>query len=311
MKIFARNKKIHSVGSLVKRLNQHRKEKRKIVFTNGCFDVLHCGHVDFLNFCKSKGGIVVVGINSDSSVKKIKGPERPINSERDRSLVLSGLESVDYISIFEELDPLNIIMKVKPDILIKGQGGGNGAGTNNYGIILTGSSGAVVTASGSASITLDGRGKGGAAGVNSNRINGSLAGGNVTLFADTDSGTDSIILTGPISGTGNLYLQPRTAATTVGIAGGAGTFNLSSAELDTIQSGFAGITIGRPDGTGLIAVGNGAGPGYTFNANTVIQNPGSGSGGIPPGKGLLGLTCQDTHCSFGRGAPKVLVVLLS
>ncbi len=179
------------------------------------------------------------------------------------------------------------------DILIKGQGGGTGAGTNNYGIVLTGTSGAVIISNGSANITLDGRGKGGAAGVNTNAINGSHTTGNVTLIADTDSGTDSIILTGPISGTGALLLEPLNAATTIGIAGGAGTFNLSSADLNTIQPGFASLTIGRANGTGPISFGNG-GAGYTFNANTVIQNPGLGSGGItvtgPISAGTSGLT---------------------
>jgi len=179
------------------------------------------------------------------------------------------------------------------DILIKGQGGGTGAGTNNYGIILTGASGAAITSNGSANITLDGRGKGGAAGVNTNAINGSHTTGNVTLIADTDSGTDSIILTGPISGTGALLLEPLDAATTIGIAGGAGAFNLSSADLNTIQPGFASLTVGRTNGTGPISFGNG-GAGYTFNANTVIRNPGLGSGGItvtgPISAGASGLT---------------------
>ncbi|MFA5292269.1 MAG: bifunctional heptose 7-phosphate kinase/heptose 1-phosphate adenyltransferase [Phycisphaerae bacterium] len=113
--------KIKSVDQLISQLKWHRGHKQKIVFTNGCFDVLHRGHIEFLSFCKKHGDIVVLGLNSDKSVKIIKGPERPINNQLDRAAVLSGLESVDYIVIFDEPDPLNIIKQVKPDVLVKGQ----------------------------------------------------------------------------------------------------------------------------------------------------------------------------------------------
>ena len=83
--------------------------------------MLHSGHIEFLKFCKSHGDIVVVGLNSDSSVKKIKGPDRPINNQHDRAAVLAALETVDYVTILNEPDPLNLIKKVKPDILVKGQ----------------------------------------------------------------------------------------------------------------------------------------------------------------------------------------------
>ncbi|MBN1974281.1 MAG: D-glycero-beta-D-manno-heptose 1-phosphate adenylyltransferase [Sedimentisphaerales bacterium] len=106
---------------LVDELNWHRKRHKKIVFTNGCFDVLHTGHVEYLKFCKSQGDIIVVGLNSDGSVKKIKGNDRPVNNQHDRALVLAALEMIDYITIFDEPDPLNLIKKVKPDILVKGQ----------------------------------------------------------------------------------------------------------------------------------------------------------------------------------------------
>ncbi|MHC4483410.1 MAG: D-glycero-beta-D-manno-heptose 1-phosphate adenylyltransferase, partial [Planctomycetota bacterium] len=99
----------------------HRSQNNTIVFTNGCFDVLHRGHIEFLKFCKSQGGIVVVGLNSDSSVKLIKGPDRPINNQYDRASVLAALETVDYIAVFDESEPLNLIKKVKPDVLVKGQ----------------------------------------------------------------------------------------------------------------------------------------------------------------------------------------------
>lgn len=113
--------KIRSDEQLINQLTQHRNHKQKIVFTNGCFDVLHRGHIEYLEFCKKQGDIVVLGLNSDQSIRSIKGPERPINNQLDRAAVLSGLESIDYIVIFEEADPLNIIMKVKPDILVKGE----------------------------------------------------------------------------------------------------------------------------------------------------------------------------------------------
>ncbi|MBW8042070.1 MAG: D-glycero-beta-D-manno-heptose 1-phosphate adenylyltransferase [Planctomycetes bacterium] len=112
--------KVHSIDFLLEQLRWQRKQKT-IVFTNGCFDVVHRGHTEFLKFCKSQGDIVVVGLNSDSSVKAIKGPERPINNQHDRSAVLAALETVDYITVFDEQEPLDLIKKVKPDILVKGQ----------------------------------------------------------------------------------------------------------------------------------------------------------------------------------------------
>jgi D-beta-D-heptose 7-phosphate kinase/D-beta-D-heptose 1-phosphate adenosyltransferase len=113
--------KIRPAESLVTELDWHRKQKEKIVFTNGCFDVLHRGHIEFLKFCKSHGDIIVVGLNSDSSVKKIKGPGRPINNQHDRAAVLAALETVDYVTIFDEPNPLNLIKKVKPNVLVKGR----------------------------------------------------------------------------------------------------------------------------------------------------------------------------------------------
>ncbi len=119
--IHGRNGKMRSVESLVRALARHRKQKRKIVFTNGCFDVLHRGHIEYLEFCRLQGDVVVVGLNSDSSVKIIKGPERPMNNQHDRAAVLAALEMVDYITLFDEPDPLNLIKNVKPDVLVKGQ----------------------------------------------------------------------------------------------------------------------------------------------------------------------------------------------
>jgi D-beta-D-heptose 7-phosphate kinase/D-beta-D-heptose 1-phosphate adenosyltransferase len=113
--------KVHLVDSLLTELALHRKQKKAIVFTNGCFDVLHRGHVEYLQFCRQQGDVVVVGINSDSSVMIIKGPGRPINNQHDRAAVLAALEMVDYITLFDEPDPLNLIKKVKPDVLVKGE----------------------------------------------------------------------------------------------------------------------------------------------------------------------------------------------
>lgn len=107
-------------GKLSSVMNRLRSQGKKIVFTNGCFDILHVGHVDYLAKARRMGDILVVGLNSDSSVKKIKGPGRPVNSERDRATVLSALSAVDYISIFSEPTPEKLITKVRPDVLVKG-----------------------------------------------------------------------------------------------------------------------------------------------------------------------------------------------
>ncbi|MFH1884326.1 MAG: bifunctional heptose 7-phosphate kinase/heptose 1-phosphate adenyltransferase [Planctomycetota bacterium] len=113
--------KVRSIEVLLDELTWHRKGKKTIVFTNGCFDVIHRGHIEYLEFCKSQGDVVVAGLNSDSSVKIIKGPARPINNQHDRAIVLAALEMVDYITLFDEPDPLNLIKKVKPDVLVKGE----------------------------------------------------------------------------------------------------------------------------------------------------------------------------------------------
>jgi D-beta-D-heptose 7-phosphate kinase/D-beta-D-heptose 1-phosphate adenosyltransferase len=117
----AKGGKVREHDSLVQELNWHRAQGEKIVFTNGCFDVIHRGHIEYLQFCKSHGDILVVGLNSDSSVKQIKGPDRPINNQKDRASVLAAMEAVDYVTIFDEPDPLALIEKVKPDVLVKGQ----------------------------------------------------------------------------------------------------------------------------------------------------------------------------------------------
>ena len=92
----------------------------RIVFTNGCFDLLHVGHVQYLREAKKLGDILVLGLNSDSSVKQLKGPSRPIQNENDRAEIISELKSVDYVVIFSDETPLKLIQEVKPDILVKG-----------------------------------------------------------------------------------------------------------------------------------------------------------------------------------------------
>ncbi|MCX5667587.1 MAG: D-glycero-beta-D-manno-heptose 1-phosphate adenylyltransferase [Candidatus Omnitrophica bacterium] len=112
--------KIKSAKNLAQILSALRPKGKKIVFTNGCFDILHVGHVDYLSKARRLGDVLVVGLNSDSSVKKLKGKDRPINKESDRAKVLSSLYFVDYITPFNETTPENLIKKVRPDILVKG-----------------------------------------------------------------------------------------------------------------------------------------------------------------------------------------------
>lgn len=112
--------KIVSLRTLQTKLAAARKQGQKVVFTNGCFDILHAGHVSVLEFSRSKGDILVVGLNSDESVRRLKGPSRPVNKQADRALVLAALESVSYVCIFKEDTPYNLIKAVRPDVLVKG-----------------------------------------------------------------------------------------------------------------------------------------------------------------------------------------------
>jgi len=97
-----------------------KNENKKIVFTNGCFDILHEGHVRYLNEAKKLGDLLVVGVNSDASVKRLKGQNRPINSESSRKFILENLKAIDMVEIFENDDPLELIKIVKPKVLVKG-----------------------------------------------------------------------------------------------------------------------------------------------------------------------------------------------
>ncbi len=93
---------------------------KKIVFTNGCFDLLHIGHVRYLQEAKKQGDVLIVGVNSDASVRRLKGSQRPIQNESDRAEILAALGCVDYSVIFEEDTPINLIKTVKPNVLVKG-----------------------------------------------------------------------------------------------------------------------------------------------------------------------------------------------
>lgn len=93
---------------------------KRIIFTNGCFDILHAGHVSYLEKAKQMGDVLVVGLNSDASARRIKGPGRPVNREKDRARVLAALEAVDYVTLFSEDTPLGLIKELRPHVLVKG-----------------------------------------------------------------------------------------------------------------------------------------------------------------------------------------------
>ncbi|MDP2855092.1 MAG: D-glycero-beta-D-manno-heptose 1-phosphate adenylyltransferase [Smithellaceae bacterium] len=112
--------KVLSREILKNKLEALRQEGKKIAFTNGCFDILHVGHVRYLKEAKKTADILVLALNSDSSVRAIKGEKRPLVSETERAEVLAALECIDFVTIFTELTPLEIICYLKPDILIKG-----------------------------------------------------------------------------------------------------------------------------------------------------------------------------------------------
>ncbi|MBW1966760.1 MAG: D-glycero-beta-D-manno-heptose 1-phosphate adenylyltransferase [Deltaproteobacteria bacterium] len=114
------NTKILDLPSLSAAVNRRRKAGQKMVFTNGCFDILHAGHVSYLESARHMGDYLVVGLNSDKSVRKIKGPGRPVNHEAMRAHVLAGLAAVDYVVIFDDPTPLHLIQTIIPNILVKG-----------------------------------------------------------------------------------------------------------------------------------------------------------------------------------------------
>ena len=112
--------KIMTRAKLAAFVKKAKAQGKKIVFTNGCFDILHAGHVSSIEFAKSKGDILVLGLNSDTSIRRLKGPKRPINTQADRALVIAALGAVDAVCLFSQDTPLELIKLVKPDILVKG-----------------------------------------------------------------------------------------------------------------------------------------------------------------------------------------------
>lgn len=109
-----------SLKRLVSEVEQLRAEGQKVAFTNGCFDIIHAGHVRYLKKARSLADVLVVGMNSDKSIKSIKGPDRPIVPESERAEVLCALESVDYVVLFGDPTPIKLIEAIRPDVLVKG-----------------------------------------------------------------------------------------------------------------------------------------------------------------------------------------------
>jgi rfaE bifunctional protein nucleotidyltransferase chain/domain len=114
------NAKIQSRAQLVRTLSRLHRQQKRIVFTNGCFDLLHVGHVTAFEKAKALGDVLVVGITSDASLKRLKGPKRPLVNEKDRARVLAALEAIDYITVFGEDTPYELVKALRPDILVKG-----------------------------------------------------------------------------------------------------------------------------------------------------------------------------------------------
>ncbi len=112
--------KIIKPDNIVSKIQALKKNGKKIVFTNGCFDILHAGHVRYLTAAGAEGDILIIGLNSDKSVELIKGNKRPVINELQRAEVLAALEAVNYVTIFDEPDPLKLVCRIKPDVLVKG-----------------------------------------------------------------------------------------------------------------------------------------------------------------------------------------------
>jgi D-beta-D-heptose 7-phosphate kinase/D-beta-D-heptose 1-phosphate adenosyltransferase len=109
-----------SRDDLVRLRQQMKGEGRTVVFTNGCFDIVHRGHVEYLQKAKALGDVLIVALNTDASVKRIKGPERPIVPQDDRAVVLAALRCVDYVCLFDEDTPYELLKAIEPDVLVKG-----------------------------------------------------------------------------------------------------------------------------------------------------------------------------------------------
>ena len=114
------NSKFVSINKLLLIVDDLRSKEKRIIFTNGCFDILHKGHITYMKEAKKLGGILIIGMNSDNSARRLKGKDRPINNQESRAAVLASLEFVDYVIIFDEDTPFNLIKAIKPDVLVKG-----------------------------------------------------------------------------------------------------------------------------------------------------------------------------------------------
>jgi len=112
--------KIESLESMAERARNLRQSGKKVVFTNGCYDILHPGHIELLSKARGLGDVLVVAINTDDSVRRLKGPGRPIFDEAERAELLGALEMVDFVCAFSEDTPLEAILKIRPDVLVKG-----------------------------------------------------------------------------------------------------------------------------------------------------------------------------------------------
>ncbi|MBX2976785.1 MAG: D-glycero-beta-D-manno-heptose 1-phosphate adenylyltransferase [Ignavibacteriaceae bacterium] len=114
------SKSFYTREEIIEIRNKLKSENKKVVFTNGCFDLMHAGHVDYLVKAKSKGDVLILALNSDESIRRIKGEKRPILKQNERAFILSNLSAVDFVTIFEEDTPYEIISALVPDVLIKG-----------------------------------------------------------------------------------------------------------------------------------------------------------------------------------------------
>jgi D-beta-D-heptose 7-phosphate kinase/D-beta-D-heptose 1-phosphate adenosyltransferase len=112
--------KVVSLEAAAQELDYRRRLGQRVVFTNGCFDVLHAGHVQYLQEARAQGDVLIVGLNSDASVRVLKGKSRPLQQLSDRALILSSLQAVDFVTVFDESTPMHLIEAIRPDVLVKG-----------------------------------------------------------------------------------------------------------------------------------------------------------------------------------------------
>ncbi len=118
--LLSTHRKIASLTTLTRRIRQAQHRGQRVVFTNGCFDVVHAGHVTILEQAKRLGDLLIVAINSDRSVRRLKGPGRPILSQRERALLLAAFACVDYVTVFDQDTPWHTIKRLRPNVLVKG-----------------------------------------------------------------------------------------------------------------------------------------------------------------------------------------------